>query len=68
MLNDKTKSFPEDERDHGPKRIGEVMPAVLARYGIEFDRERRQSESTRVVFVPITGDFALGGLEPLAAR
>jgi hypothetical protein len=60
MSNEDIRTFREKDRDPGLRRIGELMPAVLARYGIETDREQRQSESVTIAFVPMAVDFAIG--------
>jgi hypothetical protein len=47
-----------------PRRIGEFMPAILARYGIE--PSEAESDSPTIVFVPTIVDFAIG--VPLASE
>jgi hypothetical protein len=58
MVIDRTEMLRVERR--GPRRIGEVLPAVLAQYGIEIDHEERRSDSAMVVFVPVIGDFVMG--------
>ncbi len=68
MFYEETKPLRDEDRLNGPRRIGELMPAVLARYGIENDRDQRRSGSPTVVFVPMTADFAIGVSELMAAQ
>jgi hypothetical protein len=68
MFYDEIEPLRDEDRLDGPRRIGELMPAVLARHGIEIDRNQRRSGSPIVVFVPTTADFAIGVSELMAAQ
>ena len=68
MLYEETNPLRDEDRLDGPRRIGELMPAVLARHGIEIDRDQRRSASPTVVFVPMTADFAIGASDLMAAQ
>jgi hypothetical protein len=68
MLIEEAERCPDEGRDRAPRRIGELLPEVLARYGIESDQDERRADSAAVVFVPMSGDFATGILEFALAR
>jgi hypothetical protein len=71
MFSDKLspRTLADDARlQSEPRRIGELMPAVLAHYGIEMDPDQAEPDSAIVVFLPTIGDFAIGASELLAAR
>jgi hypothetical protein len=50
----------------GPRRIGELMPAVLARHGIRPERTGKVAGPTSVVVVQPASDVAAGMSEFLA--
>jgi hypothetical protein len=56
----------EASSSNGPRRIGELMPGVLARYGIRLERAGKVTPATTVVLVQPISDVATGMSEFLA--
>jgi hypothetical protein len=56
----------EANSSEGPRRIGELMPAVLARYGIRPEHASKAGRTTTVVLIQPVGDVATGMSEFLA--
>jgi hypothetical protein len=56
----------ESSSSDGPRRIGELMPAVLAQYGIRPEHAGKAGRATTVVLVQPVSDIVTGISEFLA--
>jgi hypothetical protein len=56
----------EASSSNGPRRIGELMPGVLARYGIRLERAGKVTPATSVVVVAPASKVSAGMSEFLA--
>jgi hypothetical protein len=56
----------EASSSNGPRRIGELMPGVLARYGIRHEHASKAGRATALVLVQPVSDVATGMSESLA--